>query len=90
MSDDTAPRRLSVIWSPEARADLCAVDREIALQTLYWLDRYLTIRSGDVNRLKPPRTDFRLRCGDYRLFFAIKGDNAIEINGVRNRRKAYR
>ena len=90
MSDAAAPERLAVIWSPEARADLRAIDRETALQILYCLDRYLASRSGDVKKLKSPRTDFRLRCGDYRLFFEPKGDNAIEVTGVRNRREAYR
>ena len=84
------PERLAVIWSPEARADLRAIDRETALQVLYCLDRYLASRSGDVKKLKPPRTDFRLRCGDYRLFFEPKADNAVAITGVRNRREAYR
>lgn len=90
MSEDAAPERIAVIWSPEARADLRAIDRETAMQILYCLDRYLASRSGDVKKLKPPRTDFRLRCGDYRLFFEPKGENAIEITGVRNRREAYR
>jgi mRNA-degrading endonuclease RelE of RelBE toxin-antitoxin system len=90
VSEDAAPERIAVIWSPEARADLRAIDRETAMQILYCLDRYLASRSGDVKKLKPPRTDFRLRCGDYRLFFEPKGDNAIEITGVRNRREAYR
>ena len=85
-----APERLAVIWSPEARADLRAIDRETALQILYCLDRYLASRSGDVKKLKPPRTGFRLRCADYRLFFEPEGDNAIEVTGVRNRREAYR
>ena len=86
MSEDAAPERIAVIWSPEARA----IDRETAIQILYCLDRYLANRVGDVKKLKPPRTDFRLRCGDYRLFFEPKGENAIEITGVRNRREAYR
>lgn len=90
MSEDAAPERIAVIWSPEARADLRAIDRETAMQILYCLDRYLANRVGDVKKLKPPRTDFRLRCGDYRLFFEPKGENAIEITGVRNRREAYR
>lgn len=60
------------------------------MQILYCLDRHLTRRVGDVKKLKPPRTDFRLRDGDYRLFFEPKGENAIEITGVRNRRDAYR
>ena len=90
MSLDPAPERIAVIWSPEARSDLRAIDRETALQILHCLDRYLVNRSGDVKKLKPPRTDFRLRCGDHPLFFDLKGDNTIEITGVRNRREAYR
>jgi len=60
------------------------------MQILYCVDRYLTSRTGDVKKLKPPRTGFRLRCGDYRAFFDLKDDNSIEISAVRNRRDAYR
>jgi mRNA-degrading endonuclease RelE of RelBE toxin-antitoxin system len=31
----------------------------------------------------------RLRCGDYRVFFDLKTDGAIEITAVRHRREAY-
>ncbi len=84
------PERIAVTWSPEARADLRAIGRETAMQILYCIDRYLANRAGDVKKLKPPRTGFRLRCGDYRVFFDLQGENAIEITGVRNRREAYR
>jgi mRNA-degrading endonuclease RelE of RelBE toxin-antitoxin system len=47
-------------------------------------------RNGDVKKLKPPQTGYRLRCGDYRLFFEEKNEVSIEIIGVRNRREAYR
>ncbi len=60
------------------------------MQILYCIDRYLATRNGDVKKLKPPRTDFRLRCGDHRVFFDHAGGNVIEITGVRNRREAYR
>jgi mRNA-degrading endonuclease RelE of RelBE toxin-antitoxin system len=90
VSEDAAPERIAVVWSPEARADLRAIDRETAMQILHCVDRYLASRSGDVNKLKPPLTGFRLRCGDYRLFFDLQGENTIEITGVRNRREAYR
>ena len=90
MSEGDTPERITVIWSTEARADLRAIDRDTAMQILYCLDRYLASRSGDVKKLKPPRTDFRLRCGDYRLFFIAKGEDTIEIIGVRNRKDAYR
>ena len=90
MSEEAAPERIAVIWSPEARADLRAVERETAMQILHCIDRYLANRTGDVKKLKPPRTGFRLRCGDYRVFFDLKGENTIEITGVKNRREAYR
>ncbi len=83
-------QRIAVIWSPEARADLRAIDRETAMQILYCIDRYLASRSGDLKKLKPPHSGFRLRCGDYRIFFQLNNEDAIEITGVRHRREAYR
>jgi mRNA-degrading endonuclease RelE of RelBE toxin-antitoxin system len=90
MSEDAVPERIAVLWSPQARSDLRAIERETALQILHCVDRYLVSRNGDVKKLKPPRTGFRLRCGDYRIFFDLKDDSTIEITGVRNRRDAYR
>jgi hypothetical protein len=57
-------QQISVDWTTEARADLRALDRTTALQILYCLTRYLKTRVGNVKQLKPPRTDFRLRCGN--------------------------
>ena len=90
MSEEATSERVAVIWSPEARADLRAVDREIAMQILNCVGRYLVNRTGDVKRLKPPLTGFRLRCGDHRVFFEPRNETTIEITGVRNRRDAYR
>jgi mRNA-degrading endonuclease RelE of RelBE toxin-antitoxin system len=54
------------------------------------IDRYLGTRNGDVKKLKAPYVGFRLRCGDYRIFFEHPSENAIWITGVKNRREAYR
>jgi mRNA-degrading endonuclease RelE of RelBE toxin-antitoxin system len=89
VSEEKAPR-LSIRWSDEARADLRRIDRETALDILHCADRYLATRNGDVKKLKPPQTGFRLRCGDYRLFFEHRNETAIEVIGVRHRREAYR
>ncbi len=51
MSEETAPERIALIWSPEARADLRALDRDNALQILYCVDRHLANRAGDVKKL---------------------------------------
>ena len=64
MTEPAGPGRIAVVWSPEGRADLRAIDRETA--------------------------GFRLRCGDYRVFFDLKDENTIAITAVRNRREAYR
>lgn len=90
MSEEPAPARLSVLWSPEARADLRRIDRQTALDILHCTGRYLATRTGDVKKLKPPQSGFRLRCGDYRLFFDLRNESTIEILAVRHRREAYR
>jgi mRNA-degrading endonuclease RelE of RelBE toxin-antitoxin system len=79
-----------VTWSPEARADLRAIDRETALRILRAIDGYLTTGAGDVKKLQPPRTEFRLRVGDYRVLFAAKQGLTIEILRVLHRKDAYR
>ena len=90
MSEEQSLSRLSIVWSDEARADLRRIDRQTALDILHCADRYLATRNGDVKKLKPPQTGFRLRCGDYRVFFDFRDENVIEVTGVRNRREAYR
>ena len=90
MSEIRGPERIQVMWSPDARADLRAIDRELAMQILFCLDRYLTNRVGDVKKLKPPLTAYRLRCGEYRLFFDATDENVIQITAVRHRKEAYR
>lgn len=90
MSEETAPERIAVVWSLEARADLRAIDRITAVQILHCIDAYLLSRAGDVKKLKPPLTGHRLRCGDYRVFFDHTAASTIEITGVRHRREAYR
>ncbi len=89
MTEPPAPERITVHWSPEARADLRAIDREPAIQILYCLDRYLTSRTGNVKKLKPPLTGFRLHCGDSRVFFDLKNDDTIEVTAIRHRKDAY-
>lgn len=79
-----------VIWSPVARAELRAIDRETAWQMLQGIDRYLETGAGDVIKLQPPRTEFRLRVGDYRVLFRRIDEQTIEVLRVRHRSAAYR
>jgi mRNA-degrading endonuclease RelE of RelBE toxin-antitoxin system len=88
--EEVLPERIPVIWSPEARADLRAIDRDAAIHILHCVDRYLLSRTGDVKKLKPPLTGFRLRCGGFRVFFDQQPTSGVNIIAVRNRREAYR
>lgn len=83
-------RKTVVEWPKEARADVRRIDRATAMQILYCVTRYLKTGVGDVKKLKPPRTELRLRCGEYRVFFVLRGENAIAVTGVENRGNAYR
>ena len=68
-----------------------AIDRDAALRLLKSLDRFLETGAGDVKQLHgfdPPR--YRLRIGDWRIAFRKRGDDAIEVIHVRNRKEAYR
>ncbi len=82
--------RIGVVWGVVGRSDRRSIDRAPAIQVLYCIVRYLADRSGDIKMLKPPRTGFQLRCGDYRVFFDNKAESLIEVTAIRHRREAYR
>jgi mRNA-degrading endonuclease RelE of RelBE toxin-antitoxin system len=90
VSEEPAPGRIAVVWAPEARVELRAIDRKTALEILHCIDHFLATRAGDVKKLKPPLTGFRLRCGDYRVFFDAQEEKSIHITSVKHRGKAYR
>jgi mRNA-degrading endonuclease RelE of RelBE toxin-antitoxin system len=75
----------TILWSPEARADLRGIDREMALRVLHAIDNYLSTGTGDVKKLKPPRQEFRLRVGDYRILFLPKEKLTVEVLRVTKR-----
>ena len=80
-----------VIWSPEARSDIRAVDRHTALRILKAVARFLKAGSGDVKPLEdfhPPL--FRLRIGGWRFIYRNHDADSIEAVRVRKRGEAYR
>jgi mRNA interferase RelE/StbE len=79
-----------IVWTEPAKADVRRIDRETAMRILTALDRFARTGEGDVKRLQdiePP--EFRLRVGDYRLFF-VNINDALEVRRVLHRREAYR
>jgi mRNA-degrading endonuclease RelE of RelBE toxin-antitoxin system len=80
----------SVLWAPEAREELRAIDRQTALDILHAIDDYLTLGIGEVKKLRPPRDELRLRVGDYRVFFYQLAPLSLKITSVLHRSQAYR
>jgi mRNA-degrading endonuclease RelE of RelBE toxin-antitoxin system len=70
--------------------DLRGIDRDAALRVLRAIDSYLSTGAGDVKKLKPPRHEFRLRVGDYRILFLPKEELTIEVLRVLHRKDVYR
>ena len=79
-----------IVWTEPAKAEVRRIDRETARRILTALDRFARTGEGDVKRLQdiePP--EFRLRVGDYRLFF-VNINDALEVRRVLHRSDAYR
>ncbi len=79
-----------VAFTDQAKADLRAIPRPIAIQILRTLARFLDSEEGNVRRLQgvePPL--YRLRTPDHRVIFRDLGEH-IEVTRIRDRKEAYR
>jgi len=77
-------------WSGAAKGQLRTTDRKTAVEILHAIDRYMQNREGDVKQLSPPLSGWRLRVGEWRVLFHVKGENSILVSKVAHRSAAYR
>ena len=80
----------TVVYRPAALRDLRALDPYVARQVVAAIDRYASTEHGDVKRLRPPDTGFRLRAGDWRVRFDFEATGGIRVLRVQHRSVAYR
>jgi mRNA interferase RelE/StbE len=78
-----------IVWTDPARSDVRSLSKPNAMHVLVALHRFAESGAGDVKALQG-REEFRLRIGDYRLFFVCPDPETIEIRRVRHRSEAYR
>jgi len=79
-----------IAWTQQAKADIRAIERPIALQILKTLARYALTGEGStkqLRRMQPPL--IRLRAQDHRVFFRERGEY-LEVSRVLDRKEAYR
>jgi mRNA-degrading endonuclease RelE of RelBE toxin-antitoxin system len=79
-----------IAWTEQARADIRGLDKPTAMRILHALHRFAESGTGNIKSLQGDLEEFRLRAGDYRLFFVSTGEEVIEVRRVRHRREAYR
>jgi mRNA-degrading endonuclease RelE of RelBE toxin-antitoxin system len=84
------PLPYRIDWQDTARADVRQIDRATALRILEVVLHYSRTGGGDVAPLHGVLAGtFRLRVGDYRVFFLLDND-VMRISAVLHRSQAYR
>jgi mRNA interferase RelE/StbE len=77
-----------IYYHREAREALDRLSPEVARRILRKIERMRHDLAGDVKRLKAFVPNYRLRVGDWRVLFEVKGE-AIIIHDVKHRSQAY-
>jgi mRNA-degrading endonuclease RelE of RelBE toxin-antitoxin system len=81
---------LSIEWTDEARSDIRALDRAMAMRIFEGLYHYAITGVGDLKTLKGKHTGkLRLRLGDYRGLLQLNGNDSSHP-GREESRWAYR
>ncbi len=79
-----------IVWLANATKDIRAIDQTTAMKIFEGILHHAQTGAGPVDHLHGDMAGaFRLRVGDFRVFFWLK-DNAMRIFGVRHRSEAYR
>jgi mRNA interferase RelE/StbE len=79
----------TVEWDASAVRDLEGLDPPIAQRVLAAVLRFAATGQGNIEKIQGTRDLFRLRVGEFRVFFVPAGQ-AIRIRRIRHRRDAYR
>jgi mRNA interferase RelE/StbE len=80
--------RYNVTILPTAERDLNHLSPDVARRVLRKIEAMQNDLAGDVKRLVDFHPPYRLRAGDWRVLFDIKG-NVILVQRVRHRSEAY-
>lgn len=81
---------LRLVWARRAERDARKLEADIYRRILLAVRRFAETGQGDVVLLagiRPP--EWRLRVGDYRVRFRLRGD-VLEVLRVAHRREVYR
>ena len=77
-----------IYYQPSARATLDRMSPDVARRILRKIDRLRNDLAGDVKRLKAFVPEYRLRVGDWRVLFDVRGATVV-VHAIKHRSQAY-
>jgi mRNA interferase RelE/StbE len=79
-----------VEWTDRARKDLKKLDRRTRDRIIAAVEEFARTGRGDVRRLQSTKEEvYRLRVGDWRVFFTLEGQILMLVLRLRPRGGAY-
>ncbi len=81
---------MRIVSSDQAKADIRAIPRHVAIYILTAIQRLAESGAGRVTALQNQDGDKRLRVVDCRVRFTVEHPGTLHIQAVKNRREAYR
>ena len=78
-----------VVFSPRACRDLRRIDPPTRTRIVDGTERYTETGAGDVKRVQT-QAGFRLRVGDWHVFFTQPDKRVVEVDAILDRRDSYR
>ncbi|MDP3063465.1 MAG: type II toxin-antitoxin system RelE/ParE family toxin [Chloroflexota bacterium] len=87
-----SPRQWRIVVTPRAERDLKGAPPRVQVRVRGAIDALAPgLLQGDVRKLRGRADEWRLRVGDWRVFFTCNPqEHVLYILGVRHRREAYR
>ncbi len=79
---------MEIIYTDVALEDLRRIPRRFAAQIVAKISRLEHGLRGNIKRLTNFDSDYRLRCGDYRVLFDVEGAEIL-VHRVLHRKEAY-
>ena len=80
-----------IVFADQAKIDMGQLDRATRLRVAAAIQRLALTNAGHIKKLQgidPP--EYRLRIGDWRVRFSLPDGDTVRINGIQNRKSAYR
>jgi mRNA interferase RelE/StbE len=83
------PEYKQIVFSPTAKKQFLNLDKSVQIRIKTGIQKLAIVPpQGDISKLKGRNNQYRLRVGDWRIIFRLKG--VVEIAAILPRGQAYK